>query len=139
MQNTRIGGWCILTPIRFMSKLYDFLVDHAKFPFPRPDELQAAGTTDISEFEIALLKTEWKANHAVRDEGLVQKLCHTLENILGNTVLTVHAQDKLLASFDPELQVDEFGRDLDWAQNPNEAHVSFSRIPDLHSWVNYSC
>jgi hypothetical protein len=92
-----------------MSKLHDFLVEHAKFPFPRPDELRTAGTTDISDFKVGLLAKQWKANRAVRDNTLIQKLCDTLENIVGNTVLTARARDKLLASFGPELQGDEFG------------------------------
>jgi hypothetical protein len=114
-----------------MSKLHDFLVEHAKFPFPHPDVSRTPGTTDISDFEVGLLAKEWKANRAVRDETLVEKLCDTLEDILGNTVLTARAQDKLLASFYPELQDDEFGMDRDWITNPSEAHVSFSRMLDF--------
>jgi hypothetical protein len=119
-----------------MSKLHDFLVEYAKFPFPRLNELRTAGTTDISHFEVGLLVTQWTANHAVRDDTLVQKLCDKLETIIGNTVLTPRAQDKLLASFDPELQGDEFGMDRDWITNPSETHV---RMPDLHSRANDSC
>ena len=37
--------------------------------------------------EVGLLAREWKAQYAVRDEtSLVQKLCETLENILGDTL-----------------------------------------------------
>jgi len=75
-----------------MSELHDFLVEHAKFPFPRPNELRTAGTTDISDFEVGLLAKQWTANHAVRDNTLVQKLCDTLETIVGNTVLTARAR-----------------------------------------------
>lgn len=92
-------------------KLHDFLVEHAKFPFPHPDELQTADTTDISEFEAGLLEREWKATHTVRDETLVQKLCHSLENILGDTPIAAGSEKYLLASFSPLLQVDEFGRE----------------------------
>jgi hypothetical protein len=45
-----------------MSKLHDFLLEHAKFPFPHPDEGRSAGTTDISGIEVELLEGEWKAN-----------------------------------------------------------------------------
>ena len=107
-------------------------------PKPECDELRTAGTTDISNLEVGLLVKQWKANRAVRDNTLVQKLHDTLENILENTVLTVHVQDKHLASFDPELQGDEFGIDRDWLMNPSEAHVSFSRMSDRHSWTNNS-
>jgi hypothetical protein len=66
-----------------MSKLHDFLVEHAKFPFPHLGELQSGDTTDISELEVTLLESEWKAKQAVPDDALVQKLCHTLKDILG--------------------------------------------------------
>ncbi|KAM6493291.1 hypothetical protein JOM56_011425 [Amanita muscaria] len=103
-------------------KLQDFLVEHAKFPFPHPDELRTADTTDISEFEAGLLEREWKATHAVRDDSLVQKLCHSLESILGDTPLAAGSEKYLLASFSPLLQVDEFGReDGEWDMNPSEA------------------
>jgi hypothetical protein len=38
-----------------------------------------------SDMEVGLLAREWKAQYDVRDETLVQKLCETLENILGDT------------------------------------------------------
>ena len=41
-----------------MSKLHDFVVEHAKFPFPPPDEGRSVGTTDISELNVNLLETE---------------------------------------------------------------------------------
>jgi hypothetical protein len=111
-----------------MAKLYNFLVEHAKFPFPHTGELRTAGTTDISDFEVGLLERDWKAEHAVRDETLVQKLCHTLKNILGDTPLAADAENYLLASFSPNIQFDERGReDRAWSRNPNEAHVSFSK------------
>jgi hypothetical protein len=73
-----------------------------------------------------MLEREWKANYAVRDDGLVQKLCHTLQAILGDAVLAAGAEDYLLASFLPRIQVDEHGRrDERWSTNPSEARVSF--------------
>ena len=49
-----------------MSNLHDFLVEHAKFPFPQLKEgPSSASITDISLIEVPLLEREWKANHAV--------------------------------------------------------------------------
>ena len=108
-----------------MSNLHDFLVEHAKFPFPSLDERKSSGTTDISILDVNLLETEWKAKVAVRDNTLVQKLCHTLENILGDTPLAPRAENYLLASFSPLIQFDELGReDGDWSTNSSEARVS---------------
>jgi len=86
-----------------MSKWHDFLLEYAKFPFPHPDEDISAGTTDISQIEVGWLRREWKANHAVRDDTLVQKLCHTLKDILGETLLAADAESYLLASFLPRI------------------------------------
>jgi len=109
-----------------MSKWHDFLLEHAKFPFPHPSEDKSIGTTDISQIEVGLLERVWKANHAVRDDTLVQKLCHTLKDILGETLLAADAESYLLASFSPEIQVDKRGHpDEQWSTNPSEAHVSF--------------
>ena len=106
-------------------KLHDFLVACATFPFPHPNEDQTAGTTNVSQFEVALLEREWKARHAVRDDALVKKLCQALEDILGDTPLAAGAENYLLASFTPQLQVDERGRqNREWATNPSEAQVS---------------
>ena len=105
-------------------KLHDFLVGHAKFPFPLPDEDRSVGTTDISQFEVGLLEREWKAVHAVRDDTLVQKLCQTSKDILGNTPLAARAENYLLASFSPQLQVDDLGIERrGWNRNPSEAQV----------------
>ena len=38
-----------------------------------------------------MLEIEWKAGHAVRDDILVQKLCWSLEDILGNIPLAALA------------------------------------------------
>ena len=106
-------------------KLHDFLVAHAKFPFPHPIEDRTVGTTDVSQFEVGLLEKEWKALHAVRDDALVQKLCKTLKDILGDTPLVDGAEKRLLARFSPLLEVDEDGdQDVGWNKNPSEARVS---------------
>jgi hypothetical protein len=107
-----------------MLKLHDFLVEHAKFPFPLPSEDCSVGTTDISALEVGLLKPEWKASHAVRDDNLVQKLCRTLEKILGDTTLTEDSAQHLLARFDPRIQFQADGvEQREWRRNPSEMHV----------------
>jgi len=110
-----------------MSKLHDFLVEHAKFPFPTLNEKLSASTTDISALEVELLEIEWKAKLAVRDDTLVQKCCNTLEGILGDAPLAEGAEDFLLESFSPRIQFNKRGgEDKDWSTNPNEASVSVS-------------
>ena len=67
----------------------------------------------------------------MRDDTLVHKLCNTLKNIFGDTLLKAEAENYILASFSPKLQVGERGdEDKDWFTNPGEAQVSF---PGLHS------
>jgi hypothetical protein len=111
-----------------MSKLHDFLVEHAKFPFPALNEHLSSSTTDISTLEVDSLEKknpEWKAKLAVRDDTLVQKLCDALEGILGDAPLVESAEDYLLASFSPRIQFDELGReDKVWSMNSSEARVS---------------
>ena len=105
--------------------VHDFLVEHAKFPFPRPDEGQTVNTTDISSLEVGLLEREWKAGRAVRDDTLVQKLCQTLKDILGDTPSTAEAESYLPADFLSQLQVHKSGRDnKQWDRNPSESQVS---------------
>ncbi|KIM82646.1 hypothetical protein PILCRDRAFT_97458 [Piloderma croceum F 1598] len=104
-----------------MSNFHHFLVEHAIFPFPEPGEARSIGTTDISKIEVGLLETEQKAKYA--------KLCDTLQDILGNTVLSVDAENYLLTAFSPKLEVDEFaGVSYDnWLANPNKAHLVIVR------------
>jgi hypothetical protein len=110
-----------------MSKLHDFLVEHAMFPFPPLSENLSSGPTDISALDVDLLEIEWKAKLAVRDDTLVQKLCDALENILGDPPLAEGAENYLLASFSPRIQVDERGReDRDWSKNSSKPLVSVS-------------
>jgi hypothetical protein len=109
-----------------MANFHEFLVEHAKFPFPLPDKLEPPSPTNISSFEIGILEREWKATHALRDDSLLQNLCDSLQDILGDTVLEADARDYLLGCFSPRLQSlfpDQV--DQDWLSNPNEAHVSF--------------
>ena len=108
-----------------MSDMHDFLVEHAKFPFPQLNEGLSGNTTDISLIEVALLENGWKAKHAVRDDNLVQKLCNTLEDILGDTLLEADDENELLSRFSPRVQFGWRGHELhDWRVNPSESHVS---------------
>ena len=112
-----------------MANFHDFLVEHAKFPFPLPDELQSASATDISIFEAGLIPNEWRAEYAIRDNDLVQKLCDSLKNPLGDTVLSAEIERGLLTKFSPQLEYDDmFGQDETWLTNPSEARVSFQKI-----------
>lgn len=104
-----------------MSNLHNFLVEHAMFPSPQPNEDSSTDITDISLVEVPLLEREWKAKHAVRDNTLVQKLCSTLENVLGDTLLSADAENQLLSRFSPRIQLGAFGReDSNWIRNPSE-------------------
>ncbi|KAI0294177.1 hypothetical protein BC826DRAFT_1012766 [Russula brevipes] len=104
-----------------MSKLHDFLVEHAKFPFPPLHEHLAAYTTDISTIDVELLEKEWRAKLAVRDDNFIQNLCGALEHILGDARLADSDESDLLASFAPKIQFPERGgEDEDWSSNPNE-------------------
>ena len=109
------------------SNLHDFLVERAKFPFPPLDNHLSTSTTDISVLEVDLLEPEWKAKLAVRDDTLVQKLCRALKDIFGDTPLAEGAENHLLATFSPRIQVNERGsEDRDWSTNTSEVHVSVS-------------
>ena len=112
-----------------MENFHEFLFEHAKFPFPPPDVLPSVDTTDISLLEAGLLSEEWRAEYAVRDDALVQKLCDTLKNILGDTALSDKFESYLLSKFSPRLELDECGFvDQAWSGNPSEAKASFQKI-----------
>lgn len=113
-----------------MTTWREFLVENAKFPFPHPrprlDEDRPDGTTDISPVEVGLLSPEWKAQYAVRDEHLLQKLCQTLDDILGDAHLP-GGYNQLLPFFGRRLQFPIMGQqeveDLDWSENDGKAQV----------------
>jgi hypothetical protein len=100
----------------------DFLMEHAKFPFPEPDESRTAGSTHTSPLEVDRLDRRWKANYAIHDHALVQKLCDALDNILGDAVLPEDARRRLLARVSPALDGGE------WRHNRNEADVCFNGL-----------
>jgi hypothetical protein len=90
-----------------MSNFHDFM-EHAMFPFPKSDEARSIDSTDVSKIEVRLLKAEWKAKHPVRNDTLVQKLCDTLQDILGDRILPADAKKHLFVAFSPKLQVSEY-------------------------------
>jgi hypothetical protein len=122
-----------------MTTWRDFLVEHAKFPFPHPVENGTVSTTDVSVLDVGLLEREWKAQYAVRDETLAQKLCHTLDYILGDTLLSDESEGLLLSNFGRRLQFRAYsGRELedtDWSMNESEVTV---RILHFLSWLSNS-
>jgi hypothetical protein len=109
---------------------HHFLLKYAQFPFPEPEEgTESTSAIDISQIEIGLLRREWRANRAVRDNTLIQKLCDALQNILGEAVLSENAEKFILANLLPRIlveSVDEFDyQDEKWSCNSSEAEVSF--------------
>lgn len=54
-------------------------------------------------FPSVYLHAKWKANHAVQDDALVQKLCTSLANLLGDTPLQKDPARDLLAGIAPML------------------------------------
>jgi hypothetical protein len=117
-----------------MEMWKDFLVEHAKFPFPKADENRATGSTLISPLEAGQLDLQWKAKHAIRDDALFEKLCATLDNILGDAVLPEGAPGRLLRCFSPA-----FDDDCQWATNHTEPQVCLQRLIEgrrISSWTD---
>ena len=102
---------------------HDFLVEHAKFPFPDCSIGASASSTRLSEVDVGHLDDEWKARHAVCDNDLANKLCDALRTTLGEMYVTEDSRSSMLRWFLPALLG---GRRVDrmWTKNPNEAHVS---------------
>ena len=110
---------------------HEFLVKHAKFPFPQfPDcpTSASASYTRLSEVDVGLLDSQWKACHAVRDNDLANKLCGSLKTTLGEMTVTEDSRNVLLRWFLPALLG---GRrvDQDWLENSSEAQVSIILLP----------
>jgi hypothetical protein len=107
---------------------HDFLVEHAKFPFPDCPTGASASSTGLSEVDVGLLDYQWKARHAVRDNDLADKLCEALRTTLGEMTVTVDSRSSMLQWFLPTLLG---GRMVDrrWTKNPSEAHVSVILLP----------
>ncbi|SRR6266571_6551747 len=122
-----------------MTTWQQFLVEHAKFPFPHTVENGSVGATDITDMEVGSLTAKWKAKYAVPDETLVRKLCKTLEDILGDTPISDDSQNYLLPKFGRHLQFGTLnGEDIEdpaWSTNEKESRV---RISDSHSRLSNS-
>jgi hypothetical protein len=110
-----------------MTTWNEFLVGNAKFPFP-PDESQSVDFTRVSAIEAGCIDPSWKAQHAVRDEHLVRKLCDTLRVILADDIFSENDRAPLLNCFSPILPT---LMEEDWLENENEAKV--------HMFSNHSC
>jgi len=125
----RLNGYAAakLQPPHSPRKLHDFLVEHARFPFPPTNESRSLTSSEVSVFETELLEREWKAGYAVRDNRLAEKLCQNLEHILGDTPLTLGDEKMLLDRFSPKLQEDHLASK--WELNDNEWMVGSSPYP----------
>jgi hypothetical protein len=81
-----------------MSKLHDFLEEHA---------------IDNPHFDYLLITTCLEVpisqDCSRVDVTLVQKLCHTLKNIFGDTLIAADTTSRLLARHGPRLIIDEDG------------------------------
>ena len=105
--------------------LHDFLVEHAKFPFPECLIDDSASSTGLSEVDVGLLDDQWKARHAVRDKDLANKLCVSLRTTLGHTPVTELSRSCMLRWLLPEILGGGGDRvDRDWLRNLNEVDVS---------------
>ena len=112
--------------------LYEYLVEHAMFPFPEPVVSGDATSTDsdISDIDVGFLERQWKAIHAVPDNNLAPKLCAALEDILADTPLTEDSENSLRPLFLPALRADVDGMpDETWLDNFSEAQVSLMLVP----------
>ena len=114
---------------------HDFLVEHAKFPFPDCPIGASTSSTDstpsrLSKVELGCLDAKWKALHAVRDNNLTNKLCDSLRTTLGEMTVTEESRNFLLRWFLPTLSVDEQGmEEEEWLENSSEAQVSVILLP----------
>ncbi|KAH9066864.1 hypothetical protein EDB87DRAFT_1678702 [Lactarius vividus] len=110
-----MAGWISLPAekrpllgVSFHPDVARILVKHAKFPFPDPVNNRYVGT-DISSKDVGDVTPNWRAKYAVSDKTLVQKLCQTLDNILGDAVFPDDSQNDLLLHFGRHLQFRTIG------------------------------
>lgn len=105
-----------------------FLAHQEVFPFPDMSEDRYANSADISFYEASHLAPEWKAEFAVQDETLIQKLCDTLDGIMGDTLLSSDSERVLLSSFGRRLECRTVsGREVNWAAK-NDSEFQISKI-----------
>lgn len=113
-----------------MTKWQDFLLEHAKFPFPNTSESTCASSADLSRLDIGRLNEKWRAKYAMQDATLLNTLCEILEKILGDTPIR-GTEDTLLSMFGRRLQftpwVTSFGpKEIEsfmWSRNRNKLEV----------------
>ncbi|KAH9043887.1 hypothetical protein EDB85DRAFT_1855365 [Lactarius pseudohatsudake] len=108
-----------------MTTWNNFLDEHATFPFPRlPDRGGHPNSAEISEIIAGQITPLWKAKHAIRDDRLPEKLCTSLEDILGDTPFPHEWEDRLLSMFGRRLQFPTNGNqeveDRNWMWNRTE-------------------
>ena len=104
------------------STLLNFL-EKARFPNP-PIQIEGhAATTDVSLTDMGLVDENWKARRAIRDNALVDNLCDTLQQILGQTPLPQNA-DFLRGGFSPALERDRIWRRTNASEADVRHHLS---------------
>lgn len=108
-----------------MTTWKNFLDEHATFPFPRlPDRGRHPSSAEISEIIAGQITPVWKGKHAIRDDRLPEKLCTSLEDILGDTPFPHESEDQLLSMFGRRLQFRPHGNDevedRNWMWNRTE-------------------
>lgn len=111
-----------------MTTWKNFLDEHATFPFPRlPDRGRHPSSAEISEIIAGQITPVWKGKHAIRDDRLPEKLCTSLEDILGDTPFPHESEDQLLSMFGRRLQFRPHGNDevedRNWMWNRTEVQV----------------
>ncbi|KAH8111575.1 hypothetical protein DFH11DRAFT_1791681 [Phellopilus nigrolimitatus] len=104
------------------KRLRDILEESAVFPFPMSDSTQSCNLTEPSLFEAGRPDAKWKAARAIRDVKLVDALCSTLDDILGDKRLSASEEIELLACFAPKL--DSHEKNMIWKDNLSEAKAS---------------
>ena len=91
-----------------MTKWQDFLLEHAKFPFPNTGESTCTSSADLSRLDISRLNEKWRAKYTMQVTILLKTLCEILEEILGDTPIEGF-EDTLLSMFGCHLQFIPFG------------------------------
>jgi hypothetical protein len=82
----------------------DFLAENAMFPFPNTIQSASASSADISEVDVGLLDRDWKVAYAMPDETLLQKLCQTLNDALGDDLVPETSEGPLRLLFGRHLE-----------------------------------
>jgi hypothetical protein len=91
-----------------MTTWREFLLENAKFPFPNTTGSNYANSADINPLLIGSIPKNFKARYAVPDVTLVEKLCETLDEILGDTPISRGSMAQLLSMFGRHLEFRTF-------------------------------